>query len=94
MKQKGNVVKIIASAAKNPNIKPAAIRELMKKLDMNEKGFAVIMNVTVETVRLWTAGAVKPCGTAKRIMQIYSACPEVISRISVETEEPNAEADT
>ena len=90
MKQKGNVVKIIASAAKNPNIKPAAIRELMKKLDMNEKGFAVIMNVTVETVRLWTAGAVKPCGTALRIMQILSACPEVINSVFKVTEDIHA----
>ena len=87
MKQKGNVVKIIASAAKNPNIKPAAIRELMKKLDMNEKGFAVIMNVTVDTVRLWTAGAVKPCGTAMRIMQILNACPEVVNSVFSVTEE-------
>lgn len=90
MKQKGNVVKIIASAAKNPNIKPAAIRELMKKLDMNEKGFAVIMNVTVETVRLWTAGAVKPYGTAMRIMQILNACPEVVNSVFSVTEDLHA----
>ena len=90
MKQKGNVVKIIASAAKNPNIKPAAIRELMKKLDMNEKGFAMLMNVTVDTVRLWTAGAVKPCGTAMRIMQILNACPEVVNSVFSVTEDIHA----
>ena len=82
MKQKTNAVQIIASAAKCPNFMPAAIRELMKKLDMNEKGFAVLMNVTLETVKLWTAGAVKPCGSAMRVMQILNACPEVINRIS------------
>lgn len=39
MKQKSNAVQIIASAAKSPNFKPTAIRELMKKLDVNDKGF-------------------------------------------------------
>ena len=82
MKQKSNAVHVIASTTKCPNFKPAAIRDLMKKLDLNDKGFAILMNVTAETVRLWTAGAVKPCGTAMRIMQILNACPEVINRIS------------
>ena len=52
MKQKPNAVQIIASTTKCPSFKPAAIRELMKKLDINEKGFAILMNVTPETVRL------------------------------------------
>lgn len=82
MKQKSNAVQVIASTTKCPNFNPAAIRDLMKKLDLNDKGFAILMNVTTETVRLWTAGAVKPCGTAMRIMQILNACPEVINRIS------------
>ena len=90
MKQKSNAVQIIASASKCPNFKPTAIRELMKKLDMNDKGFAVLMNVTVETVRLWTAGAVKPCGTALRIMQILDACPEVINSVFKVTEDVHA----
>ena len=80
MKNKTNAVQVIASATKCPDFEPDEIFSLMRRLNMNEKGLAILMNVT--------------CGTAKRIMQIYSACPEVISRISVETEEPNAEADT
>ena len=90
MKNKTNAVQVIARATRCPDFEP----DEMRKLNMNEKGLAILMNVTLATVRLWTSGAVKPCGTAKRIMQIYSACPEVISKISVETEEPNAEADT
>ena len=93
MKNKSNAVQVIASATKCPDFDPASVHALMRKLNMNEKGLAVLMNVTPETVRLWTAGAVKPCGTAKRIMQIYSACPEVISKISVETEDAYAETD-
>ena len=51
----------------------------MEKLDMNEKGFALLMNVTPSTVRLWTSGAVQPSGTAKRLMQIYETGPEIVS---------------
>ena len=87
MKQKPNAVQIIASTTKCPSFKSAAIRELMKKLDINEKGFAILMNVTPETVRLWTAGVVKPCGTAVRVMQILNACPEVVNRITALTED-------
>lgn len=57
---------MIAGAARCPDYNPAMVKALMKKLDMNEKGFALLMNVTPTTIRLWTSGAVQPCGTAKR----------------------------
>lgn len=56
----------------------------------NGKGFALLMNVTPTTVRLWTAGAVHPCGTAKRLMQIYDTGPEIVSIIAGEKEAVNA----
>lgn len=92
MKKDNTAVKVIASAAKCPDFAPDAIRQLMRKLDMNEKGLAILMNVTPETVRLWVAGAVKPCGTAKRLMQIYSTSPEIISKIAAESEVDNAKS--
>jgi putative transcriptional regulator len=38
------------------------VKALMKKLDMNEKGFALLMNVAPSTVRLWTSGAAQGSG--------------------------------
>ena len=61
---------MIAEAARCPDYGPDMVKALMKKLDMNEKGFALLMNVAPSTVRLWTSGAAQPCGTAKRLMQI------------------------
>lgn len=90
MKKDNTAVKVIATAAKCPDFAPETIRQLMRKLDMNEKGLAILMNVTPETVRLWVAGAVKPCGTAKRLMQIYSTSPDIISKIVLGTEAKNA----
>ena len=67
---------------------------LMKKLNMNERAFALVMNVTPSTIRLWTSGAAQPCGTARRLMQIYDICPEIVSRIAEEQEVPDANTAT
>lgn len=74
-------IQTIAKAAQCPEYSPDMIKSLMKKLDMNEKGFSLLMNVTPSTVKLWTSGAAQPCGTAKRLMQMYEIDPEIISKI-------------
>lgn len=90
MKTETTALQMIAGAARCPEHTPVMIKSLMKKLDMNEKGFALLMNVTPSTVRLWTSGAVKPCGTAKRLMQIFETGPEVVNKIVGEKEGVNA----
>ena len=84
MKTESTALQMIAGAARCPEYTPAMIKALMKKLDMNEKGFALLMNVTPCTVRLWTSGAVKPCGTAKRLMQVFETGPEIVGKIAGE----------
>ena len=66
-------LQMIAEAARCPDYGPDMVKALMKKLDMNEKGFALLMN-----------GAAQPCGTAKRLMQIYEAGPEIVGKIAGE----------
>lgn len=81
MKTEQTALQTIAEAARCPEYDPPMVKALMKKLDMNEKGFALLMNVTPSTVRLWTSGAAQPCGTAKRLMQIYETGPEIVNKI-------------
>ena len=81
MKKEQTALQMIAGAARCPEYTPDMVNALMKKLDMNERGFALLMNVTLSTVRLWTSGAVHPCGMTRRLMQIYEACPEIVSKI-------------
>ena len=71
-KIENTALQMIAEASRCPDYGPDMVKSLMKKLDMNEKGFALLMNVAPSTVRLWTSGAAQPCGTAKRLMQIYA----------------------
>ncbi|MGN0544138.1 MAG: helix-turn-helix domain-containing protein [Acutalibacteraceae bacterium] len=89
-RKENNALQMIAEAARCPEYGPDMVKALMKKLDMNEKGFALLMNVTPSTVRLWTSGAADPCGTARRLMQIYETAPEIIGRIAGEQEDVNA----
>lgn len=84
MKKENTALHLIAEAARCPDYGPDMVKVLMEKLDMNEKGFALLMNVTPSTVRLWTSGAAQPSGTAKRLMQIFEAAPETVSRIAGE----------
>lgn len=90
MKREKTALQMIAGAARCPEYGPSMVKALMKKLDMNEKGFALLMNVTPTTVRLWTSDAVHPCGTAKRLMQIYDTGPEIVSIIAGEKEDVDA----
>lgn len=94
MKKETNALQVIAGAARYPEYSPPMVLALMKKLNMNERAFALVMNVTPSTIRLWTSGAAQPCGTARRLMQIYDICPEIVSRIAEEQEVPDANTAT
>jgi putative transcriptional regulator len=77
-----NIIKTVTNVTATPDYTPEAVKSLMKYLRMNEKSFALFMNVTPMTVRFWITGAVKPCGLAKRLMQIYELCPDNLARLA------------
>ena len=82
MNAKDQTLKAISGMSKVPEYDPAAVKRLMARLDLNERGFAILMNVTPFTIRMWTTGAAKPCGTSRRLMQIYENAPGVIRHIT------------
>ena len=51
-KIENTALQMIAEASRCPDYGPDMVKSLMKKLDMNEKGFALLMNVAPSTVRL------------------------------------------
>lgn len=77
----------ISEVGKVPQCTPQEICSLMDKLDMSEKGFAFIMNVTPTTVKLWTTGAAAPCNPARRLMQVLSYVPGVIDGLAQKSAE-------
>lgn len=82
MNTEKTAIQIIAGAARCPEYSPSMVKALMKKLETNEKAFALLMNVTPSTVRLWVTGAARPCNIARRLMQIYDSGPEIVSKIA------------
>lgn len=85
MEKEQTALQLIAGAARCPVYEPERILDLMEKLGINEKGFALLMNVAPFTVRLWTSGASQPSGTAMRLMQIFETAPEIVSKIAGES---------
>lgn len=81
MKNEKSAIQVIAGAARCPDYTPSMVRALMKKLETNEKAFALLMNVSPATVRLWVTGAARPCGVARRLMQIYESGGDVVAKI-------------
>lgn len=81
MEKEQTALQLIAEAARCPVYEPERILALMEKLGINEKGFALLMNVVPFTVWLWTSGASQPSGTAMRLMQIFETAPEIVVRL-------------
>lgn len=86
MKNERSAIQVIAGASLCPEYTPAMVKALMKRLETNERAFALLMNVSPLTVRMWVTGAARPCGLARRLMQIYETGPEVIGRIAGDKE--------
>lgn len=71
----------IARISQNPMQAPEEIKALMERLGMNERAFALVMNVSPVTVRLWLCGAAKPCNASSRLMQVYAKEPDILNRL-------------
>lgn len=83
MKKQGtNAITTICRLSKVPLYQPAAVKKLMSRHNLDIRTFALLMNVTPQTVKLWVAGAVKPCSLSRRLMQIYDTCPDVLQSIA------------
>ena len=81
-KIENTALQMIAEASRCPDYGPDMVKSLKKKQDKNEKSIALMKNDDPSTVRQWTSGAAQPCGTAKRLMQIYETGPEIVGKIA------------
>ena len=77
-----NAIRTITNVTATPEYTPEAVKTLMRRLKLNEKGFALLLNVSPMSVKLWTVGAVQPCGLSRRLMQLYELCPDIIDRLA------------
>lgn len=81
-----NISAIITNVGSTPDYTPEMVASLIKRLEISEKAFALIMNVSLATVKLWLAGVITPCNLSKRLMQIYEICPSALTALATGSE--------
>lgn len=72
----------LSGLSKYPEYDCQSIQSLIRELGVDERVFALLMNVSPSTVRQWLAGETWPNGAAQRLMQLYHTCPGVIDRLA------------
>ena len=69
------------------------IREIRRSLDMSQRVFADVLNVSLATVRSWEQGVRIPDGASLRLLSIAERYPEtIIEAASVSTSRPKNHA--
>ena len=63
-----------------PTYSSARIAALRNRLALSQPIFALMLNVSVETVRAWEQGRRTPDGSALRLLQVAEEAPEVLVR--------------
>ncbi len=61
-----------------PTFNANRIREIRRSLDVSQRVFADMLNVSLSTVRSWEQGARTPDGAAMRLLSIAERHPEII----------------
>lgn len=65
-------------------LNPNEIKDLKNNLNLTQKNFAYLMNVSNKTVESWESGKNKPNGSSQRLLNIFSSNPEIIKTIILE----------
>lgn len=65
------------SVASLPDMESTDVKHIRLSLDMTQVIFAAVMSVSVKTVEAWEAGINTPSGTARRMMSLLKADPDL-----------------
>ena len=72
-----------ALPAAPPQLSKKQIKEIREEtLQVSQPIFASFLGVTPAAVKAWEQGTKKPSGSARRLMQIISQDPQLISRVT------------
>ena len=63
-----------------PEFSPVRIKAVRTRLGMTQVTFAEVMGVSIKTVEAWEAGTNRPVGSARRLLSVLAADPEILSR--------------
>lgn len=65
-----------------PEIDATTLTALRERIDMSQAVFAGVLNVSTKTIQSWEQGLRKPSQASRRLIQIFSECPEVVCQVA------------
>lgn len=77
-----SIAQLLQNITNVPEYSPDQIQALLKRLDLTEKGLALILNVSPLTVQLWVKGVSTPGSVSRRMLWRLDKNPQVIELIA------------
>ena len=78
-----NAKKIKCTVNPAPDYNASEIKNVRIKLNMTQTTFAAVIGVSVKTVEAWESGKNTPIGTARRMLSMLEADPDIPSKYNI-----------
>jgi putative transcriptional regulator len=79
VKQAGKIKRGEIRASRQFEYAPADIKAIRKKLEKSQSEFALMIGVSVSTLRNWEQGRRRPEGPARALLKIATENPQAVS---------------
>ena len=79
VKQAGRIRRGTLRPRRVTTFKPADIRAIRAKLDVTQTEFALMIGVSVATLRNWEQGRRMPDGPARALLRVAATAPEAVA---------------
>ena len=79
VKQAGRIRRGTLRPRRVTTFKPADIRAIRAKLDVTQTEFALMIGVSVATLRNWEQGRRMPDGPARALLRVAAIAPEAVA---------------
>ena len=80
VKQAGQIKKGQLNPSRRFEFGPLDIKEIRNKLNKSQNEFALMIGVSVSTLRNWEQGRRKPEGPARALLKVASQNPDTVSK--------------
>jgi len=80
VKQAGQIKKGQLKPSRTFEFRPLDIKEIRNKLNKSQNEFALMIGVSVSTLRNWEQGRRKPEGPARALLKVASQNPDTVSK--------------
>ena len=81
IEQAGDIKRGKRKASRTFEFKPADVRQIRNKAGKSQAEFALMIGVSIGTLRNWEQGRRVPEGPAQALLKIVSAMPEEVAKV-------------